>query len=154
MATVLLHHNRLSLFVTLFVTWSHTASSTCFPCTSGAAQTVGLIVGRQLNVLEVKSANVGRAEGSQVEVPVVLVCLADISHCHSSGIMEAPFVGSCLTEFNNKAIFGYKLCHSFLTQQLEEKKEKGKSTKFFFLHNLISDIYTGKDHSTLLRSSS
>lgn len=117
-------------------------------------RTVGLIVGRQLNVLEVKSANVGRAEGSQVEVPVVLVCLADISHCHSSGIMEAPFVGSCLTEFNNKAIFGYKLCHSFLTQQLEEKKEKEKSTKVFFLHNLISDIDTGKDHSTLLRSSS
>lgn len=75
-------------------------------------------MGRQLNMLEIKSANIGRAEGSQVKVPVVLVCLADISYCHSSGIMEASFVGSCLTEFNNKAIFGYKLCHSFLTQQL------------------------------------
>lgn len=81
------------------------------------------IVGVQLNMLEIKSANVGRAEGSQVKVPVVLMCLADISHCHSVGIMETSFVGSCLTEFNNKAIFRYKLCHSFLTQQLEEKKE-------------------------------
>lgn len=81
-------------------------------------------MGRQLNMLEIKSANKVRAEGSQVKVSIVFMRLADVSYCHSVGIMEASFVGSCLTEFNNKAIFGYKLHHSFLTQQLKEKKKE------------------------------
>lgn len=82
------------------------------------------IMGGQLNMLEIKSANIGGAERSQVKVSIVFMCLADVSYCQSIGIMEASFVGSCLTEFNNEAIFGYKLCQSFLTQQLKEKEKK------------------------------
>lgn len=121
MATVLLHLNRLCHFLSLVThclelmlplhLWSSTGHW-------------DFIMDGQLNMLEIKSANIGRAEGSQVKVSIVFMCLTDISHCHSVGIMEASFVGSCLTEFHNKAIFGYKLCHSFLTQQLKEKKKK------------------------------
>jgi len=88
-------------------------------------------------MLKIKSANKRRPEGAQVKISVVLMCLTNISHCHSTGIMKASSVGSCLTKFNNKAIFGHKLCHGFLTQQLKEKeKRKTKLTiKYFVLHN-------------------
>lgn len=78
----------------------------------------------QLNMLKIKSANKSRPEGTQVKISIVLMCLANISYRHSIGIMKASSVGSCLTEFNNKAIFRHKLCHGFLTQQLKGKKKK------------------------------
>lgn len=77
------------------------------------------IMGGQLNMLKIKSANKLRPEGPQVKISIMLMGLANISYRHSIGIMKASFVGSCLTKFNNKAIFGHKLCHSFLTQQLK-----------------------------------
>lgn len=72
----------------------------------------------QLNVLKIKSANKRRPEGAQVEISIVFMYLANVSCCHSSGIVKASFVGPCLTEFNNEATLGQKLGHSFLTQQL------------------------------------
>lgn len=96
----------------------------------------------QLNMLKIKSANKRRPEGAQVKISIVLMCLTNISYRHSIGIMKASSVGSCLTEFNNKAIFGHKLCHGFLTQQLKEKEKKKRklTTKDFVLHNQISLI--------------
>jgi len=67
-------------------------------------------------VLKIKSANKRRPEGAQVEISIVLMCLANIRYCQSSGIMKASSVGSCLTKFNNKATLGQKLCHCFLAQ--------------------------------------
>lgn len=99
------------------------------------------IMDGQLNMLEIKSANIGRVEGSQVKVSIVFMCLTDISHCHSVGIMEASFVGSCLTEFHNKAIFGHKLCHSFLTQQLKEKKKKKINMRFCSPQSDLRHLY-------------
>lgn len=102
----------------------------------------------QLNMLEIKSANVGRTERSQVKVSVVFMCFADISYCHPVGIMETSFVGSCLTEFNNEAIFGYKLCHSFLTQQTLSPRvpRAGMGTahtsQMLFRHLAISSLGT------------
>lgn len=84
------------------------------------------IMDGQLNMLKIKSANKWRPEGAQVKISIVLMCLANISYCHSIGIMKASSVGSRLTKFNNKAIFWHKLCHSFLAQQLKERKEKKK----------------------------
>lgn len=120
MATVLLHLNTLSFLALVTHCLKHMLPLHLWSSTGQW----DFIMGRQLNMLEIKSANIGRAEGSQVEVSIMFMCLADISYRHSVGIMEASFVGSCLTEFNNKAIFGYKLHHSFLTQQLKEKKKK------------------------------
>ena len=86
-------------------------------------------------MLKTKSANKWRPEGAQVKISIVLMCLANISYRHTTGIMKASSVGSCLTKFNNKAIFGHKLCHTFLTQQLKEKKKRKSTIKDFVLHN-------------------
>lgn len=95
-------------------------------------------MGGQLNMLKIKSANKWRPEGPQVKISIMLMGLANISYRHSTGIMKASFVGSCLTKFNNKAIFGHKLCDSFLTQQLKEKKKKRKiNNKIFHSPQLL-----------------
>ena len=86
-------------------------------------------------MLKTKSANKWRPEGAQVKISIVLMCLANISYRHTIGIMKASSVGPCLTKFNNKAIFGHKLCHTFLTQQLKEKKKRKLTRKDFVLHN-------------------
>lgn len=115
------------------------------------------IMDGHLNMLKIKSANKRRLEGAQVKISIVLMCLANVSYRHSIRIMKASSVGSRLTKFNNEAIFGHKLCHGFLTQQLKEKEKEKKrklTTKDFVLHNYISDTYTVKDHSTLLGRSS
>lgn len=119
--TVLLHVNRLSF---TFCPWSHTASSTFSSYLWSILGQRHFIMDGQLNMLKIKSANKRRPEGAQVKISIVLMCLANISYRHSIGIMKASFVGSCLTKFNHKAIFGHKLCHSFLTQQLKEKRKK------------------------------
>lgn len=131
--TVLLHINRLSSTLSLVPhCLKHMLPSYLWSI-------IGhwhFIMGGQLNMLKIKSANKWRPEGPQVKISIVLMCLTNISYCHSIGIMKASFVGSCLTKFNNKAIFGHKLRHGFLTQQLKEKKKKGKLiTKYFILHN-------------------
>lgn len=74
-----------------------------------------------LKRLKVESADEGRPEGAQVEVPIMLMHFADVGGHLPIRIVKAPLEGATAAEFQGEAIPRHKLHHRLLTEQLEGK---------------------------------
>lgn len=73
-----------------------------------------------LHLAEVEFGDVRRAEGAQVQIPIMLVDLADVGCNQAVGVVEAPRAHTTVVELCNQTVPGNKLHQDILAEELQE----------------------------------
>lgn len=73
-----------------------------------------------LHLAEVEFGDVRRAEGAQVQIPIMLVDLADVGCNQAVGVVEAPRAHATVVELCNQTVPGNKLHQDILAEELQE----------------------------------
>lgn len=73
-----------------------------------------------LHLAEVEFGDVRRAEGAQVQIPIMLVDLADVGCNQAVGVVEAARAHATVVELCNQTVPGNKLHQDILAEELQE----------------------------------
>lgn len=73
-----------------------------------------------LHLAEVEFGNVRRAEGAQVQTPIMLVDLADVGRNQAVGVVEAPRAHAAVVELCDQTVPRNELHQDILTEELQE----------------------------------
>ncbi len=84
---------------------------------------------RFLNLAQVQFSDVRRAEGAQVQTPIILVDLADVGRHQAVGVVEAPRADAAVMELRHQAVPRDELHQHLLTEELERREEGGEEVK-------------------------
>lgn len=77
-----------------------------------------------LDFAQVEFGDVRRAEGAQVQAPVVLVGLADVG-CHQAiGVVEAASADAAVMELRHQTVPRDKFHQDLLTEELERREQR------------------------------
>lgn len=79
----------------------------------------------RLCILEVESAEEGGPEGTQVQVPILLMSLTDIGGHQSIRVVQASPEGPTVAELQDQAVPRHKLHHRLQAEQLQGKSRRG-----------------------------
>ncbi len=68
---------------------------------------------------QIQLAQIRRAEGAQVQVAVVLVCLADVGRHHAVWVVEAAHARPSVLQLHHQTVARHELQQSILTEDLK-----------------------------------